>query len=242
VDAFNKQRVRRVSPGKWLLVDELMSMWLGLERAYHLRGMPHVTKIPRKPRSVGVEVRAVGCVQTGWPHDPSPRVPLLRYAMFAKHPAQALCFLGICLQLEICEGKDAMQKKAYGEHPSGAASVLRLVAPWKGSGRTVLGDSAFASVYACWALFTIHRLYFIGPVKTATALFPVQYIAALPTTTRGSHVTLTATYKDVNLLAMAWDDHTRKSLVGTAGTSLPATPAERTRYWSLTKAAPVTRT
>jgi hypothetical protein len=65
IDAFNAHRVKQISPGKHLLVDELMSFWLGLEKSYHLKGMPHVTKIPRKPRSRGVEVKAAGCSETG---------------------------------------------------------------------------------------------------------------------------------------------------------------------------------
>jgi hypothetical protein len=125
-----------------------------------------------------------------------------------------------------------MKTKEFGEQPAGTASMLRLCKPWFGSGRTALGDSAFASVNTAIACDE-KGLFFGGPVKTATALFPMQYLNALPAGTRGSHVTLTANHNGVKLIATAWDDHTRKCLISTSGTSLDATPAQRTRYRSL---------
>jgi hypothetical protein len=126
-----------------------------------------------------------------------------------------------------------MKVKEFGDQPSGTACLLRLCKPWFGSGRTVLGDSAFASVNSAVTL-SGKGLFFSGPVKTATTLFPMPYFNALPSATRGSHVTLTSTHNGVKLIATAWDDHTRKCLISTAGTSLDATPAQRTRYRSLT--------
>lgn len=61
VDAFNENRSRSVIPGEYLTVDEIMSMWLGLESTYSTNGLPHTTKIARKPRGVGAEMKAVCC-------------------------------------------------------------------------------------------------------------------------------------------------------------------------------------
>ena len=36
-----------------------MSSWLGLEADYSLNGIPHKTKIKRKPKGVGVELKAL---------------------------------------------------------------------------------------------------------------------------------------------------------------------------------------
>lgn len=52
--------------------------------------------------------------------------------------------------------------------------TLRLVQPWFGSKRTVIGDSAFASFSTCVALLSM-GLFFIGIVKTATSKFPKAF-------------------------------------------------------------------
>ena len=58
VDAFNNNMSSVVFPGQKLCVDESMSSWRG--RADYEGGMPHVTKIARKPKGVGLE--AEGCM------------------------------------------------------------------------------------------------------------------------------------------------------------------------------------
>ena len=52
-------------PGKFLVVDEIMSMWLGKDGKYYVEGLPHVTKITRKPEGVGAEMKAVADGDTG---------------------------------------------------------------------------------------------------------------------------------------------------------------------------------
>jgi len=56
----------------------------GVDGKYHLHGMPHVTKIVRKPKGVGLELKAL-----------------------------ADCESGIMLRLEIQKGKAAMASKEY---------------------------------------------------------------------------------------------------------------------------------
>jgi hypothetical protein len=139
------------------------------------------------------------------------------------------------VQLEICEGKRRMQLKKYGkEYPSGTASVLRLCAPFKGTGRKIHGDSAFASVTTTSACYNLLGCYFDGPCKTATTLFPMKYFKSRPFTKRGDSETLTATRDGLELIAMSWQDSTMKTLIGSAGTSLPGKDAKRTRYKSHT--------
>eukprot|EP01031_Cornospumella_fuschlensis_P026833 gene26833-32426_t len=64
-DAFNENRVNTVAPGRGICVDELMSSWEGLEGKYIIGGMPHVTKIARKPKGVGAELKCAADIQTG---------------------------------------------------------------------------------------------------------------------------------------------------------------------------------
>jgi hypothetical protein len=42
-----------------------MSMWKGQDGAYSTDGLPHVTKIARKPEGVGAEMKAVADGETG---------------------------------------------------------------------------------------------------------------------------------------------------------------------------------
>ena len=56
VDEFNRNRAETLKPGWILVVDESTSKWRGLGDWYDL-GMPHITKIPRKPEPVGLEIK-----------------------------------------------------------------------------------------------------------------------------------------------------------------------------------------
>ena len=56
---------RIVIPGPFLCIDECMSMWKGLCWIIAgIFGLPHKTKIARKPEGVGCEFRALAYVQT----------------------------------------------------------------------------------------------------------------------------------------------------------------------------------
>ena len=53
-------------PGlKHVVVDECMSSWTGSKAEYIAEGMPHKTKIVRKPEGVGAELKAMACGSTG---------------------------------------------------------------------------------------------------------------------------------------------------------------------------------
>jgi len=84
VDAFNDNRLTAVIPGAVMTVDESMSMWLGQDGDWTVEGMPHVTKIIRKPRGVGAEFKNVCDGDTG-----------------------------IMMRLELQKGKDIMKDKPY---------------------------------------------------------------------------------------------------------------------------------
>ena len=55
---------------------------------------------------------------------------------------------------------------------AGTALLLRL---WHGSGRAISADSAFASVITAVACRQ-NGMHFTGSVKTATRMFPKQYL------------------------------------------------------------------
>ena len=59
IDAFNTNRTKVVSPGTFILLDEIMSSWLDLKADYSLNGIPYKTKIKRKPKGVGVELKVL---------------------------------------------------------------------------------------------------------------------------------------------------------------------------------------
>ena len=52
-------------PGKYLLVDEIMSAWVGLCALFTAFGIPHLTKFARKLQGVGVEMKVVACGDSG---------------------------------------------------------------------------------------------------------------------------------------------------------------------------------
>ncbi len=57
--------MKHARSGKFLTVDEIMSRWLGLESQHAAEGLPHATKIARKPEGIGAEMKAVADGETG---------------------------------------------------------------------------------------------------------------------------------------------------------------------------------
>jgi hypothetical protein len=204
ITSFNTSRAETINPGFILVVDELMSAWRGREEKVHGAGLPHATKIPRKPEPIGTEVK---CCADG--------------------------LSGIMLRLELQEGKSRMQDlPLQKELGAGTAVTLRLTEPWWGSNRDVVGDSWFASVKTVKECAG-RGLNFSGVVKTATREFPMKYLKEeLEPKAEGSTVQVTHEENGaVTVIAMGWKTkHGNKYLAARRGTTLPADPFVVTRY------------
>ena len=61
VNSFNVQRKRNYTPGDKMVVDESTSYWRGKDQRRGSEGCPHVTKIPRKPKSVDMDLKNICC-------------------------------------------------------------------------------------------------------------------------------------------------------------------------------------
>jgi hypothetical protein len=59
IDSFNNRRQSTFTPGDYLVIDESMSKWRGADGAWTAEGLPHVTKIIRKPVPVGCEIKCI---------------------------------------------------------------------------------------------------------------------------------------------------------------------------------------
>ncbi|GMF65594.1 unnamed protein product [Phytophthora lilii] len=106
LDGFNERRLQVVSPGSVLCVDESMSAWKGREGKYCYDGIPHKTKIVRKPEGLGAELKGIADGDTG-----------------------------IILSLELIKGSTRQRQKPYAaEYGEGTAVVLRLAERFRGTG------------------------------------------------------------------------------------------------------------
>ncbi|KAL5492030.1 hypothetical protein EMCRGX_G017418 [Ephydatia muelleri] len=65
IEDFNLTRQKNISPGCHLTVDECISAWKGPDGEYVAEGMPHKTKIARKPEGAGAEMKALACGEAG---------------------------------------------------------------------------------------------------------------------------------------------------------------------------------
>jgi hypothetical protein len=210
MDAFNAHMLTIITPGPTLTVDECISPWEGLCHKYVANGAPHITKIQRKPRGVGHEFKAT---------------------------ADAIS--KIILLLELCEGEAIMKtKEYYPEYGATTGTTVRITKPWHGTGRTVIGDSWFASVKTLIALMWV-GLFFIGIVKTAHSRFPLKFlqewdIEVDKRNDRGIHKLLKSTYKigeQVHeFFALCWADKKGKNIITNVGTTLPGAPSLRPRH------------
>ena len=212
IDTFNDVRFRMLRPGYKLVADESMSQWRGKDDRFGVRGCPHVTKIIRKPKGVGMEVKNL-----------------------------ADCDTGMFVALEIVAGKEEMRERDHARtYGAGTSLLLRLSKNWHGTGRVIVADSAFASVKSAVAL-KARGLFFMGLVKTAHRKYPKKWAQAVPITLRGGHKVATATEEGAELRAVSWNDGKkdkssgeiiRKCIVASCGTTLPST-AHRKRRWRL---------
>jgi hypothetical protein len=207
VEDFNLRRRKLIAPGAFLCIDELMSSWEGRELKYHAEGMPHVMKIARKPKGVGCEVKCI-----------------------------ADCFSGIMMGLEIQQGKsENMMHKFADQYAFHIAITLRLSEPWFHSFRTLIADSAFASVETAQQLMN-RGLYLEGCIKTATRRYPMKYFKALDTDEsfkRGDHRVCKTTIKsktdnkedkEFEMYAICWKDKVTKYFIGTCGSTTQGQP------------------
>jgi hypothetical protein len=186
--------------GNFLVVDEIMSSWKGMEDGYAVGGCPHVTKIIRKPEGVGAECKAVACGESG-----------------------------LLMKLDPMEGKMKMDSKPYQrEFGAGTATVLRLTEKYSGSGRIVIADSAFSSVKTLVCLHNI-GLYFMGAVKTASTLYPKNAFTRWKETKnpdRGDWITYHSQYQGrygrdhMDMFALGWNDKKLKSIIFNNTTTL----------------------
>ena len=97
------------------------------------------------------------------------------------------------ISLEIVSSKEDADRLEYaGEMKHGAAVVCRMTKALHGSKRTVVGDSAFASVETAVKLRE-KGLFFIGIVKTATTDFPKAELGSVILEEPGDYRVMSAT-------------------------------------------------
>ena len=137
-----------------------MNLFLvGTDRGGHWinLGLPMYIAIDRKPEN-GCEIQNACCGRSGI---------MMRLKLVKTAEEEAT---------HTVEGEDGMLH--------GTRILLFLIDPWVYSGRTVVGDSYFASVGAALALAEL-QMGFIGVVKTATKNFPMAYLSGLEMQNRG---------------------------------------------------------
>ena len=209
INAFNKRMQVVLLPGCFLCIDESMSMWKGMcSKIAGIFGLPHKTKIMRKPEGVGAEMKSL-----------------------------ADCRTGCMMMIDLMEGMERNAVKEFNNLGAGAGTTLRLSKAYHGSNRVVVGDSWFASLMTAWELFKV-GIFFMGIVKTASRCFPKKYLtewcdANNARENRGKCKLLKTTKDDCNIYALGWSDKKGKHVVFTTGTTLEAEPSRRKRHRSV---------
>ena len=116
---------------------------------------------------------------------------------------------------------------------AGTALLLRLTKPWHGSRKAVRADSqsAFASVTTAVACRK-NGMHFTGLVKTATRMFPKQYLDEVEFKELGDDFTLTSSLEGHNTMAhtCTWVDKFRKCFVSTPSITLPGKLSNKCRW------------
>ena len=92
-----------------------------------------------------------------------------------------------------------------------------------GTGRTVVGDSWFASVQSTVKLWNINGLHSIFIVKTAHKNYPRELLRDVPLS-RGGWTSATATFEGHNVLAVRFIDLQEKMFISDVSTTLEGPP------------------
>jgi hypothetical protein len=221
----NIRRENVITPGREIIIDECMSAYKGVEMLFKDLNTIHITKIIRKPKGVGIELKASCDGETN-----------------------------IILRLEIQEGALVAGTKEFETAPHNlpfhCAVVLRLANPWLRSGRVIKGDSAFTSVKT--AIEVLKRgCHYQGPLKSCYSGFPKEHFEEWGRTTpeRGAHTVVTANVtvnegeNEKVLLGIGWCAKKKmtKTFISTFGSSFDGDPHvvlrsarqmnEETRIW-----------
>jgi hypothetical protein len=201
IDAFNLSRQDGFMAGNKLCVDESVSKWMGKDHR-HIGGMCHVTKIIRKPVGVGCEIKNCCCAKTG-----------------------------VMLTLELVPNKHGAPREfddaGVGKN---AACLLRLIKPFKGSGRTVVADSGFGCVSLASFMMSEMGLHLLAMVKTAHRLFPKDFLLLYPYQSAGECKVLKTTFNGQTLYAAGWNDKRVKTIVATCSSSTAGVPHRKKRW------------
>ena len=195
-------------------------MWYGISILFAVNAMPHQTKIKRKPRGVGAEAKAAADGESG-----------------------------VMLRLDFMEGEQRQRAKQYhAEYGEGTAVCMRLTAPWAGSGRYVVMDSAFGSFKTIVAMLSVLGLFAIGMVKTAHRMFPKMwykqwYDAGSQRGPDGRRIHEPGTWKtfqttfrkqgeefDRTIFSVGWHDIKLKTLISSCGITTRGPDAIKTRH------------
>jgi hypothetical protein len=219
IDGFNLRNREALTLGPVIVIDECMCSWKGLDSTVSADTLPHATKILRKPKGVGAELKSLADGVTG-----------------------------ILVSIDIQEGKNVMDTKPFvASHGATTGCVLRLLEPYFNTKRVVFGDSWFASVKTLLAL-KFRDLFFVGVIKTAHKEFPKKVLSQFAAANeeelrrtgnrelRGSCKVLQATgiaedgVTQVPMMAVGWHDRKTKYFIANAGTTVSGNDWVRPRH------------
>lgn len=164
-------------------------------------GSAHLTFLPRKPTPLGFMMKTVVCAESG-----------------------------ICVAAELCEGAEVDGKKEFvKEYGSTAATTLRIVKEYFGSGRVVVADAWFGSYKLAYALRD-RGIFSVMNVKNNTKRFVKrELLAECPE--RGNQSTKQCRVEGGwTVYGTCHMDKAPMTLVHTCGLSLPGPP--RFRNWA----------
>jgi len=183
VDAFNANRRTTILPGPMLTIGQSLSPWKLRDRNVR-DSRTFVTMMKSKPKGIGIMIKNTADVETG-----------------------------IMYSIELAGPNDEMRHRRYNADglPSGTGFCLRLTEHVHGSGRVLLGDSAFASFTTATELHK-RGLFFIGHIKTNHRMFPQAYLRDTSHyNSRGEHRTVSTEFNGAKIMGIGWNEGTRKA-------------------------------
>ena len=206
VDNFNLHRQRNFIPSENICVDESMSRWYGQGGDWINHGLPMYVAIDRKPEN-GCEIQSSCCATSG-----------------------------IMLRLRLVKSNavaDGLNHDGVLDLNHGTLVLKYLIEPWLHSNRIVCADSYFSSVNAAVELLRCNTK-FIGVVKQAHRLFPMEYLRGVQLNDRGLVKGVFSPADNIgtipSLMAFVWVDRDRRYFISSCSNLSQGTPYVRRRW------------
>jgi len=208
INMFNERRKEIFQHVPVVCLDELMSAWR--PRTTRTGGLPHLTKMDRKPEPLGTELKAAACSTTGCLLHLEIQRGKEGMALQEFNPKYGGCTGYVLRTLEHINNHEQFYKIFPGKNSQESTFGPMRSAEYKvqcenSDKQIILGDAYFSSVKTAVSTMTLYGRHYVGVVKNCHSKFPKKFLTeTLSEAPAGSHMLLSTKHDGVYICALGY--------------------------------------